>query len=254
MNFRKLRNIKMANNVTLTELIDMLSELFTNMNNLDKTYYDMFYNPTPLDITLERYDENGVLQKVVLPNRAKDKDAIIVGSGDPEGKIAAGIGKLYMDGNNSYLYYKTQGTAIAPTVSGWMLIFTTVNAGTTFQLVSEKGQANGYAPLNENKKVPVEFLEATELTYYDTKKKCFIEIAIKTILTWACTNTGLDFDVFWTGTDPDIGVRTVELTESTLTEHPLNDTIVTKTGAVQVNIADGLMLAITCKLLWCTQI
>lgn len=230
----------MANNVTLTELIDMLSELFTNMNNLDKTYYDMFYNPTPLDITLERYDENGVLQKVVLPNRAKDKDAIIVGSGDPEGKIAAGIGKLYMDGNNSYLYYKTQGTALAPTVSGWMLIFTTINAGTTFQLVSEKGQANGYAPLNENKKVPAEFLEATELTYYDTKQKCFIEIALKTILTWACTNTGLDFDVFWTGTDPDIGVRTVELTESTLTEHPLNDTIVTKTGDVQVNVADGV--------------
>ena len=73
----------MANNVTLTEVIDLLSELFTNLNNLDKTYYDMFYNTTPMDITLERYDEKGVLQKVVLPNRAKDKDSVIVGSGDP---------------------------------------------------------------------------------------------------------------------------------------------------------------------------
>ena len=138
----------MPNDITLTELIDMLSELFTNMNNLDKTYYDMFYNPIPLDITLERYDENGVLQKVVLPNRAKDKDSVIVGSGDPEGVVPASIGKLYIDGDNSYLYYKTQGTALAPTVSGWMLIFTSANAGKTFQLISEKGQPNGYAPLN----------------------------------------------------------------------------------------------------------
>ena len=230
----------MPNDITLTELIDMLSELFTNMNNLDKTYYDMFYNPIPLDITLERYDENGVLQKVVLPNRAKDKDSIIVGSGDPEGVVPASIGKLYIDGDNSYLYYKTQGTALAPTVSGWMLIFTSANAGKTFQLISEKGQPNGYAPLNADRKVPAEFLEATELTYYDTKQTCFIDIAIKTILTWESTNKNLDFEVVWTGTDPDMGIRIIDLTEDTLREYPINDTIVHKVGNVTVDDRTGI--------------
>lgn len=229
----------MAQDITLTELIDMLSELFTNMNNLDKTYYDMFYNPNPLDITLERYDEDGVLQKVVLPNRAKDKDAIITGSGDPEGVIPASIGKLYIDTVNSYLYYKTQGTATAPTATGWMLIFTTINAGTTFQLISEKGQANGYAPLNENKKVPSEYLEASELTYYDTKTTCLIEIMLKTILTWECSNVDLDFETEWTGTDADIGVRTIPLTENTLTEHSYNKNLVTVTGSVSVDKTNG---------------
>ena len=229
----------MANNVTLTEVIDLLSELFTNLNNLDKTYYDMFYNTTPMDITLERYDEKGVLQKVVLPNRAKDKDSVIVGSGDPEGVVAAGVGKLYLDGDNGYLYYKTQGTAIAPTVSGWTLIYTTVNAGDFFQLKEEKGKPDGYAPLNAQGKIPAEYLTATDLTYYDTKETCFVEIAIKTILTYACSNIGLDFEVTYSDTRDDIGVETVEFVEQTKVTHPINTEQVTATGTLTVDDSNG---------------
>ena len=83
--------------VTLTELIDMLSELFTNMNNLDRLYYDMFFNTTPMDLTLQRYDENGVLQTYVIPNRAKDAANTLTGMGNPEGQVVAPIGKLYID-------------------------------------------------------------------------------------------------------------------------------------------------------------
>lgn len=224
--------------ITLAEVIDMLSELFTNLNNMDKTYYDMFYNTTPMDITLERYNENGVLQTVVVPNRAKDASGVLTGSGDPEGQVPASVGKLYMNLDNSYLYYKTQGTALAPTSVGWELVYSTITVSETFQYKSEKGQPNGYAPLNEDGKVPAQYLSVSELSYWDTGDTCMIDILVKTVLTWICSNNKLDFEVTYTGTKDDIGVETLDLTENTLVTHPVREDVKV-VGNVSVDIVDG---------------
>ena len=50
-----------------------LSELLTNSVNMTQVYYDLFFNPNPMDITLYQYDEDNKLVEVVIPNRAKDK-------------------------------------------------------------------------------------------------------------------------------------------------------------------------------------
>ena len=105
------------------ELTVLLSELFTNMNNLDKTYYDMFYNTTPMDISLERYDENGVLQTYLIPNRAKDGTAVLQGQDSPTGRVIANIGAFYLDTLNYDLYFKSTGND----AYGWVELWSAAN-------------------------------------------------------------------------------------------------------------------------------
>ena len=50
-----------------------LAELLTNSVNMTQVYYDLFFNPEPMDITLYQYDGDNRLVAVVIPNRAKDK-------------------------------------------------------------------------------------------------------------------------------------------------------------------------------------
>ena len=217
--------------VTLTELIDMLSELFTNMNNLDKTYYDMFYNQTPMDITLDRYNENGDLEQFVVPNRAKDKDAIIVGNGEPENNVESYIGKLYMDLDTGNLYYKSSGSTEAPTATGWKEIYTQANAGDTFQYSDEKGQPNGYASLGADGKVPSSQLPMVTMTYYDLGIDVTIDLILKTTMTYECSNTELTFNNIWSGTDDELGTRVVVLTQDVDATYAIDTDIVTITGS-----------------------
>ena len=105
------------------ELISLLSMLFTNMNNLDRLYYDMFINSTPMDLILERYDEQGVLQTYIVPNRAKDKGDVILGLGDPEGVAVADIGRMYLNTITGEIFYKREGND----AFGWIEIRTKYN-------------------------------------------------------------------------------------------------------------------------------
>ena len=57
-------------------VIQNLNELLTNSVSFTDKFYDIFFNPTPMDVTLELYDENNVLQEVTIPNRAKDIQSI----------------------------------------------------------------------------------------------------------------------------------------------------------------------------------
>ena len=46
------------NNIrTLEDLTNVVSQLYFNLNNIERLYYDMFINPIPLTLELERYDE-----------------------------------------------------------------------------------------------------------------------------------------------------------------------------------------------------
>ena len=108
---------------TMEDIVNLLSILFTNLNNQNEMYYDMFLNPVPMDLDLERYDENGKLVTVVLPNVAKMRIVAYSGEGSPNGRQAADIGALYIDTLTKEIYYKAFGTG----KDGWQLIWSTSN-------------------------------------------------------------------------------------------------------------------------------
>lgn len=112
-----------SKNLNDDEIITLLQQLFVNMNNLDRIYYDLFINETPMDITLERYNQDGVIETHVIPNRAKDRQNVLQGRGNPEGAYNASIGVLYFDilTNNVYIKITESGP------SGWILLRTSAN-------------------------------------------------------------------------------------------------------------------------------
>lgn len=114
-------------NLTQEQIVALLVELFVNQNNLDKTYYDMFYNTTPMDIQIQRYDELGVLQTYTIPNRAKDSTVnglMILGTVVPEGIIQASAGQLYLNTSTYILYYKATGDSTS--AYGWLQLYSPV--------------------------------------------------------------------------------------------------------------------------------
>lgn len=225
--------------ITLTELVDLLSELFTNINNLDKTYYDMFYNTTPMDITLERYDENGVLQTYSIPNRAKDGNNVITGIGDPEGQVVAPTGRTYIDTDTANFYYKVQDDNIPPNSSGWQLVFTASNIGDTFQTRDEKGQPNGYASLGDDGRVVPEQLPPSSLTFIETATTVIIGLQLTTLLTITSSNPNLVIENNFDDTYDVVGVITRVLTENTETTYGYNTDLVTATGNLNLNENTG---------------
>jgi hypothetical protein len=108
---------------TLEDVVNLLSILFTNLNNQNEIYYDMFLNPVAMDLNLERYNENGELVTVTLPNVAKMRVSAYSGEGNPNGAQAAGMGALYIDTLTKEIYYKAFGTG----KDGWQLVWSTAN-------------------------------------------------------------------------------------------------------------------------------
>ena len=94
-----------------------LAELLTNTVDMTAVFYDIFLNPNPMDVELKMYDDNNQLITVVIPNRAKDRITPYVGSGSPEGVVAAPIGSAYVDTLTSTVYYKVSGESDDP--YGW---------------------------------------------------------------------------------------------------------------------------------------
>ena len=92
-------------NVALENLV----ELLTNTVNMTAKFYDIFLNPTPMDIELEQYNDQNELITVVFPNRAKDRVLTKFGEGSPEGVVVAVMGTLYIDIANSEVYIKVSG-------------------------------------------------------------------------------------------------------------------------------------------------
>lgn len=144
--------------LTPEQITTLLTELFVNQNNLDKTYYDMFYNPIPMDITLQRYDENNVLQTVTIPNRAKDKESTGLVKTDvvtPNGNVAGNTGDLYLNTASGKLYYKRQGANNS--VEGWVELpapdvyggaYPVSIGGTGVKTLSGIVRGNGTAPFS----------------------------------------------------------------------------------------------------------
>ena len=137
-------NEKLQNVRTMEDIVNLLSILFTNLNNQNEMYYDMFLNPTPLDLNLERYDENGQLVTVTLPNVAKMRVTVYSGAGNPNGIQTAAIGALYIDTISRSIYYKATGSDSY----GWQMIWSTANLIEGINYLSPRGDGSNLQNLN----------------------------------------------------------------------------------------------------------
>ena len=138
-------NVKAIRNVrTMEDVAYLLNILYTNLNNLDRVYYDMFINPVPMDIELQRYDEKGELVTVVLPNRAKDIISTYTGLGNPNGKQVADVGALYLDLDSLNMFYKSAGSDSY----GWTMLLSSTNLVADVDYLTPTGDGSQLTNLN----------------------------------------------------------------------------------------------------------
>lgn len=95
--------------INIDVILENLVELLSNTLNMTSKFYDIFLNPTPMDVELEQYNEDNELVKVVIPNRAKDRILTKFGEGSPEGVVQAVMGTMYIDTDASEVYIKVSG-------------------------------------------------------------------------------------------------------------------------------------------------
>ena len=107
----------MASNLnvaTYEQILTILTQLATNYTNIFDLYYRMFYSDVPEDLAIQLYDDEGNLNNVAVPNRAKDRMYILNGNGDPNGVTSGSKGSIYQDLTNGSIYMNIDGT-----VNGW---------------------------------------------------------------------------------------------------------------------------------------
>ena len=129
---------------TLQDVINVLSVIFFNMNEIERVYYDIFVNPNPMDVELQRYNDLGELETITVPNRAKDNITMLSGIGSPEGVVLSAPGIFYLDELNYDLYYKRMGTDSY----GWTKINTALNFLEGVNYLSPTGDASNLTNLN----------------------------------------------------------------------------------------------------------
>ena len=108
---------------TLEDLTNVVSQLYFNLNKIEALYYNMFVNPAPMMLDLERYDENGILGTISVPNRAMDMQKAYTGKGNPNGQQVAPVGSIYVDTNSRASYYKSIGSDS----EGWIELWSSQN-------------------------------------------------------------------------------------------------------------------------------
>ena len=129
---------------TTEDIINALSTLYFNLNEIERIYYDMFLNPIPMDVTFQRYDDTGALETITLPNRAKDVQSTLTGNGNPNGLVSAGVGTFYLDTSNYDLYYKSSGSDS----QGWILLWSGLNMVEGTNYLSPTGNGSQLTNLN----------------------------------------------------------------------------------------------------------
>ena len=135
----QLQNVR-----TMEDIVNLLSIIFTNLNNQSREYFDMFLNPVPMDLDLEMYNENGELVTVTHPNVAKMRISAYSGTGNPNGVQVATIGALYIDTNSRDIYYKATGSDSY----GWQKIWTTSNLVSGMDFLAPNGDGSQVQNLN----------------------------------------------------------------------------------------------------------
>lgn len=93
--------------IELTDIVDALSRLQLNYTSLAEQFYNIFFNPTPMNVTLVFIDKDGEEVEITIPNRAKDQKYITNGEGSPiQNLVSADAGTIYQDITNGEVYVK----------------------------------------------------------------------------------------------------------------------------------------------------
>ena len=128
----------------LKQIQEQLAVLETSYANMTRTYYDMFYNNNPMDITLQIYDDEGILKTIIVPNRAKSSAYTMVNNGSPKGVVEAPLGAILMDTSSGNLWYKYEQTG----TTGWYQIASEVHLSQNYLKIN--GDGNLLQKLNAN--------------------------------------------------------------------------------------------------------
>ena len=104
--------------VDTSKVISNVSELLENTVNISSVFYDIFLNPSPMDVELTLFNSDNTKTIITIPNRVKDRQLATQGVGSPEGNVSAGVGQIYIDSSTNNVYIKAQGTGAL----GWVAI------------------------------------------------------------------------------------------------------------------------------------
>lgn len=107
----------------LKQIEAQLAVIETGYASILRTYYNLFYNSEPMDIELQIYAEDGSVQTITVPNRAKDRTGTITGIDDPEGNVIASYGAFYINTTAHTLWYKTTMDGS----KGWQKVYSDAN-------------------------------------------------------------------------------------------------------------------------------
>lgn len=129
---------------TTEDIINALSVLYFNLNEIERNYYDIFINPKSMTVNLQRYNELGVLDTVPVKNLASLQTAALTGVGSPDGMVSAEVGKFYIDTSDYSLYFKSSGNDSY----GWVLIWSALNLKEDDDYLAPDGSAPQLKDLN----------------------------------------------------------------------------------------------------------
>ena len=129
---------------TTEDIINALSVLYFNLNEIERNYYDIFINPKSMTVNLQRYNDQGVLDTVPVKNLASLQTAALTGNGSPDGMISAEVGKFYIDTSDYSLYFKSSGNDSY----GWVLVWSTLNLRVDEDYLAPDGSAPQLRDLN----------------------------------------------------------------------------------------------------------
>lgn len=100
------------NAATYEQIATVLSRLATNYSNLAGTFYDVFYNDNPENVTFQMFDDKGVLKDFTVKNLALSNEYRKTGNTAPTQNLNKGT--LYQDLSSGDVYTKTTDTS-----DGW---------------------------------------------------------------------------------------------------------------------------------------
>jgi microcystin-dependent protein len=129
---------------TTEDIINALSVLYFNLNEIERNYYDIFINPKSMTVNLQRYNDQGVLDTVPVKNLASLQTAALTGIGSPDGMVSAEVGKFYIDTSDYSLYFKSSGNDSY----GWVLIWSALNLKEDDDYLAPDGSAPQLKDLN----------------------------------------------------------------------------------------------------------
>lgn len=129
---------------TTEDILNALSVLYFNLNEIERNYYDIFINPKSMTVNLQRYNELGVLDTVPVKNLASLQYTSLTGNGSPDGVVSAEVGKFYIDTSDYSLYFKSSGNDSY----GWVLLWSALNLKENDDYLAPDGSAPQLRDLN----------------------------------------------------------------------------------------------------------